>query len=50
MNDIILMKLFHEWNHENGYDDKIGNDYSVEIVYDESDAREYGDNYLIKEV
>lgn len=43
-------ELFHEWNRENGYDDKIGEDYSVEIVYDESDVREYGDDYLIKEV
>lgn len=36
-------ELFHEWNHENGYDNNIGKYYSVEIVYDESDA-----NYLIK--
>lgn len=43
-------ELFHEWNHENGYDRNIGKDYSVEIVYDESDAREYGDDYLVKEV
>ena len=41
-------ELFHEWNHENGYDSNIGEDYSVEIVYDESDAREYGDSYLVK--